>query len=49
MNNFPANFAKAGQLKFRPEIESFVLYGVFLNYDYHAEKYEVIGREMSIA
>lgn len=29
MNNFPANFAKAGQLKFRPEIESFVLYGVF--------------------
>ena len=30
MNNFPANFANAGQLKFRPEIESFVLYGVFL-------------------
>ena len=29
MNNFPANFANAGQLKFRPEIESFVLYGVF--------------------
>lgn len=27
MNNFPANFTNAGQLKFRPEIERFVLYG----------------------
>jgi len=48
MNNFPANFVNAGNLSLDRKLKV-LSFMEFFNYDYHAEKYEVIGREMSIA